>query len=243
MATRSLDALKQAVAASEVRVIDPYWSAEVVFDALPLAAVLDHVYGKSWRSEEELLFTCSDGYQPTVPVRRVLDHQAWIAFGRPDAPFTIYKWESGDRIIVELDPFYLVWENLDDEKVRNEADYGWPYQLVGIDLIRTRDRFPRMQPPQVAPEAARAGFQAFRVHCSRCHKVNGEGGGIGPELIAGSSPLAYRDAAYLRQWIEEPAKIRPNSRMPALNPKLPDRAGTVDAILAYLTSMRSGAED
>ena len=237
----SLGTLKQAVPAATVRVFEPYEGAEVRFEGLPFAAVLDHVYGESWRSEEELLFTCSDGYQPTVPVRRVLDHRAWIAFAREGQAFTILKLESGARKTVELAPFYLVWENLDDAQVLQEADYGWPYQLVGVDLIRTRDRFPGMQPPSDASASAREGFQAFRVHCSKCHKVNGEGGGIGPELVGAGSPLAARDRDYLRRWIEAPATIRPNSRMPALNPKLPDRAATVDSILAYLDAMRAGA--
>lgn len=239
---RTLEALLAEIGPATVRVFEPYEGREVGFVALPFAAVLDHVYGKAWRDEEELLFTCSDGYQPTVPVQRVLDHRAWIAFEREGQDFTILKQESGERKTVSLGPFYLVWENLEDARVRQEADYGWPYQLVGVDLIRTRDRFPGMQPPAQASPGAKAGFQAFRIHCSKCHKVNGEGGAIGPELVGGASPLAYRDRAYLRQWIEAPAKIRPNSRMPALNPLLPDRARVVDEILSYLDAMRRGGE-
>jgi len=240
VAERGLEALRAEVAPEAVRVLEPYEAREAGFVAMPFAAVLDAVYGEGWRREEEILFTCSDGYQPTVPVQRVLDHRAWLAFERENQSFTIRKRESGELKTVELGPFYLVWENLLDAKVRQEADYGWPYQLVGVDLIRTRDRFPGMIPSVDVSSPARAGFRAFRVHCSKCHKVNGEGGGIGPELVASASPLAYRDPDYLRAWIEDPARIRPNTRMPALNPALPDRARTVDEILAYLEAMRNG---
>jgi mono/diheme cytochrome c family protein len=232
--------LQQEIEAGALAVFEPYEAQEVDFVALPFAAVLDAVYGSGWRREEELLFTCSDGYQPTVPVQRAIDHRAWLAFERKGQGFTIRKSEAGELRTVALGPFYLIWENLDDAQVRQEADYGWPYQLVGVDLIRTRDRFPGMLPPADASSAALAGFRGFRVHCSKCHKVNGEGGSIGPELVAAASPLAHRDRAYLRRWIEDPAKIQPNARMPALNPALPDRARAIDEILAYLEAMRAG---
>jgi mono/diheme cytochrome c family protein len=238
VATRDLEWLRQRVEPSTVRVHEPYESREVVFAALPFDRVLDALYTPSWRNEEELLFTCSDGYQPTIPVERVRSHRAWLAFDRADqADFSIQKLESGSVRRIELGPFYLVWENLDDAQVRQEADYGWPYQVVGVDLIRSLDRFPKMTPPSDSLAAVLAGFAAFRVHCSRCHKLNGEGGSIGPELNAASSPLEYRDRDWLRSWIEDPSRIRPEARMPRLNPNLPNRARTVDEILAYLDAM------
>lgn len=237
--TRGLAALRQAVEASTVRVFEPYEQAVVPFRAMPFDRVLDAVYSPSWRQEQEILFTCRDGYQPSVPVQRLEAHDAWLAFDRDDREgFAIRKRESGERKRIELGPFYLVWENLDDEKIRQESDYGWPYQLVGVDLIRTVDRFPKLMPPEDAPAQVRAGFDAFRVHCNKCHALNGQGGSIGPELNAASSPIEYRERDWLRTWIEDPSRIRPDARMPALNPELPDRAATVDAILAYLQVMR-----
>ena len=239
-AVHALAALRESVPSSSVRVFEPYEGREVGFSALRLDRVLDFVYGVSWRVEEELLFTCRDGYQPTIPVQRVLSHRAWLAFERTDQEgFTIRKRESGEIKQVELGPFYLIWENLADAVVRQEADYGWPYQLMRVDLIRTRDRFPGMLPPADASAEVLAGFAAFRVHCSKCHQLNGEGGTIGPELAAAASPLEYRDRDWLRSWIEDPTRILPTARMPALNPALPDRARTVDEILAYLQAMAS----
>jgi len=237
-ASRNLAALRAEVTESTVRVLEPYEGGEATFVALPLERVLDTVYGPSWREEEELLFTCRDGYQPTVPVARVLRHRAWLAFGRVGEPgFTIRKRESGEEKRVEVGPFYVVWENLDDPLILQEADYGWPYQVIAIDLIRTRDRFPRMSPPRDAPADVAAGFAAFRIHCSKCHRLNGEGGRVGPELNAAAQPVRYRDRDWLRQWIEDPASILPGARMPRLNPALPERARTIDEILAYLSTM------
>jgi hypothetical protein len=67
--------------------------------------------------------------------------------------------------------------------------------------------------------------------------LNGEGGSIGPELVTAASPLEYRDPEWLRSWIEDPTRILPTARMPALNPALPDRARIVDEILVYLQAM------
>ncbi len=244
VSTLGLETLEAVATAADVRVFDPYEGREVVFRALPLESVLDTVYASTWRDEEELLFTCRDGYQPTVPVRRVLEHRAWLALARSgDAGFTIEKLESGRRQRIDLAPFYLIWENLDDPEVRRDGDYGWPYQLVGIDVIRAGNRFPRMAPPEsAAPEVAR-GFREFRIHCSRCHPLNGEGGAIGPELNDAASPAGSRDPAWLRRWIDDPSAINATTRMETLNPALPEREAVIAAIVAYLQEMAETAGD
>jgi mono/diheme cytochrome c family protein len=236
--TRTLADLRAAVPKEMVRVYEPYESGEAEFVALPFAMVLDLVYGEAWREEEELLFTCSDGYQPTVPVKRVLEHRAWLAFDRSDEPgFTIHKRESGEVKRIELAPFYLIWENLDDEKVRSEGDYGWPYQLVGVDLIRTRDRFARMLPPAGAPQSVRDGFAAFRVHCSRCHTINGQGGSIGPELNGAVPSVASRERDWIARRIDDPSRVMEKARMPRLDPQLPQRERVIGDLIAYLEAM------
>ena len=222
----------------QVRVFEPYEEGEVELSAIPLAPVLDAVYGDGWRTQEELLFTCRDGYQPTVPVQRFLDHDAWLAFERAGQPgFAILKLESGSRKEIDLSPFYLIWDNLGDAQLRLEADYGWPYQVVGVDVIRARDRFPHTAPPEGATPQVLAGYAAFRIHCSRCHAINGEGGTIGAELNFPRNPVEYRELDWLRRWLDDPAQIVPTARMPRLNPTLADRAETIDSILAYLGAM------
>ena len=238
VAVRRLEELSEVASAAAVRVFEPYELREVSFRAVPFDRVLDAVFGKSWRAEEELLFTCRDGYQPTVPVSRVVDHRAWLAFERQGSDgFSIRKLESGRTQQIPLGPFYLIWENRDDAQVRQEGDYGWPYQLVGVELIRSRDRFPRMAPPATAAPEVLRGFRDFRAHCSRCHPLNGEGGTIGPELNAPASPAGRRDPAWLRRWIDAPSRIAPTARMEALNPALSDRDAVIDALVAYLQAM------
>jgi mono/diheme cytochrome c family protein len=238
VATRDLAWLRGAVPARAVRVYDPYEQREVEFEAFAFDAVLDAVYGREWREEEEVLFRCRDGYQPTVPVARILAHPARLAFARRDrADFTLRKQESGELKQIELAPFYLVWDNVDNPTLRADGDYGWPYQLVAVNLIRARDHFPKMAPPASSPPAVQAGFGAFRVHCSRCHTVNGEGGKVGPELNGAVPAAQLRAGDWLRQWIDDPGRMLPTARMPRLNPDLPQRERVIDDIIRYLQTM------
>ena len=101
----NLSELSRIVGPSLLRVFEPYEEREVEFRAIPFASVLDFLYGEDWRAQPELLllFTCRDGYQPTLPVQRVLDHQAWLAFDRVgQAGFSILKLESGSRKRIDL---------------------------------------------------------------------------------------------------------------------------------------------
>jgi cytochrome c2 len=238
VATRDLAWLRGAVPVRTIRVHDPYEAREVEFQAFAFDAVLDAAYGDGWREEEELLFRCRDGYEPTVPVARILDHPARLAFARADRDaFTLRKRESGVLQQIALDPFYLVWENLDDEALRADGDYGWPYQVVGVELIRARDHFPKMVPPASASASAQAGFTAFRAQCSRCHAVNGEGGTVGPELNGPVPFVRLRDRDWLRRWIDDPAAVLPTARMPRVNPALPGREAMIDDVISYLEAM------
>ena len=238
VATRDVDELRQAHEVRTIRVFEPYEEREVSFEAVAFDAVLDAIYSSDWRTQEELLFTCSYGYQPTVPVRRVLEHKAWLAFDRADAPeFSILKFESGERRRVDLSPYYLIWDNYDDPELRRQGDYGWPYQLIGVDFIRAQDRFPKMTPAAGASTQVLAGFASFRAHCTRCHAINGEGGSVGPELNVPRNPVEYREATWLRQWIDDPSSLIAGARMPALNTELVDRDQVIDDILAYLSAI------
>jgi mono/diheme cytochrome c family protein len=238
VAIHPLAQLREAVPARTLRVFDPYENRASEFRAFRFNEILDTAFTPSWRDGDELLFRCRDGYQPTVAVARFIAHDAWLAFARPGSSgFTILKHESGVEREIDLSPFYLVWDNEDDNSLRAEGDYGWPYQLVGVELIRARDHFPKMAPPAGATHEVEAGFGAFRRHCSRCHAINGEGGEIGPELNGPVPTVHVRSQGWLRRWIDDPSAILATARMPRFQYSLAGRAQVIDAILAYLEAI------
>jgi mono/diheme cytochrome c family protein len=236
----TVEELTQRIRPRRVEVFEPYERARVAFTALPLERVFDEAYGPSWRTRDAILFSCRDGYEPTIPVRRVLDHRAYLAVDRSGAiGFTVLKDEEGTKKRIELGPFYVIWENLDNARIRTEGDYGWPYQVVRIDLVSFRSHFREMAPPQNASTDVLAGFDAFVAHCSKCHTINGRGGAIGPELNYPVNPTEYLKDEWLRKWIDDPKSMRLAPRMPPLSSELPERARIIDEIVAYLDAMAS----
>lgn len=234
----------QQLGVRDVEVFEPHQRTMMTFRAVPLPRVLDATYGRSWRDREAIMFSCLDGYEPTIPVRRVLEHSAFLAVERADhGDFTITEILNGAKRTVELGPFYVIWDNLNDPQIRAEGDYGWPYQVTRIDLVTFRSRFGEMVPSPDASQETWDGFEAFVIHCSQCHAVNGHGGRVGPELNYPANPTEYLKPGWLRKWIDDPTSMRLRPQMPPLNPTLPNREDVIDAIMAYLETIASHKVD
>jgi len=234
----ALGELTELVKPRLVEVFEPYEQEKTSFEALPLEDVLNAVYGPSWRERDAILFTCRDGYQPTIPTQRVQRHAAFLAISRPGGTgFTIDKIEQGAAKRIDLSPYYVIWSNLTDSRIRIEGDYGWPYQVTGIDLVSFRSRFGDMIPKGKTSRSVLDGFEAFVVHCSRCHAINGRGGTIGPELNYPANPTEYMKSDWLRKWIDDPTELRLAPRMPPLNRALPDRERIIGQIISYLEAI------
>ena len=102
-----------------------------------------------------------------------------------------------------------------------------------------------MSKPARAPAtgAAQAGRTTFLASsCASCHTVRGTAahGDVGPDLthLASRSTLAAvtipNDAAQLRAWLEDPQRIKPGSKMPAV----PLTGRQLDDLTAYLQGLR-----
>ncbi len=233
-----LTRLKSVTSERIVRVRDPYENREVEFRALPAVALLDATLGPEWREAGDVEFECSDGYRASVPSSRLLAHQAFFAFARTDRDeFRLVKPVGTQAIDTVLAPLYLVWENLKDEVVRSEGDWGWPYQIVAIRAASSSARFSRIAPGTDASPGAQRGFGAFRKWCSSCHAVNGVGGTVGPELNEPVSVTTYMAPGWLRRWISDPQSVRRDTEMPGLQKDIADRERTIDDLIEYLTSV------
>lgn len=220
----------------QMRVLEPHNSEPRTYIGIPLASVLDKVYGNTWRQEEELLFNCADGYRASIPVAQVLRYPPLLAYAQAgNMPFTVNNIAQNE--LVNLGPYYLVWPNLQHAVLQKNGSTGWPYQVVGIDIIRFAERFPHAAPPANSSEASHKGFLAFRDHCMTCHTVNGEGGAKAPELNYPSSVTQYLKPEWLRRWILEPGTVRYKTSMPGLAKDLANREQIADDIISYLKVM------
>ncbi len=231
----SLEDLKKKVPEVTIAVNELHESTNLQYKAIPFYPLLKAIYGDKLAKADEVLFTCLDGYQPSIPLKRFETHQAFLT----------YQKESGDykftdkvtKKEVEYGPYYLVWENLKDAALIKEGNENWPYQLITVDLIQFSDKFPNLAPPANAKANVKDGFLAFRSQCLQCHTINGEGGGKGVELNWPASVTEYLSDKWLTKWISDPTSLRYNTSMPQVNPELPNRDKVIKDIIAYLKVM------
>ena len=233
----TLAELKDKLAPIDVSVIEPHYNSEMTYRGFPTRELFDLIYGKEWRNSEEVLFTALDGYQPSIPVQKFLDHTSYVAYQAPGySDFQIVKVFTnmtgpGTFEVADLGPFYLIWENVEDKDAPSGEDF--PYQTVSMDLITFAERFPKMAPPQDSGEDVKRGFLLFRQHCMVCHTINGKGGTRGPDLTYVTNKITNEA---LREWII----YSKDDVMPPLEPELAsgENVETVtDEIIAYLKAM------
>jgi mono/diheme cytochrome c family protein len=235
--TISMAELTQMVPPHKITIWEPHEQKEVTFEAFSANDLLAKIYGDDWKKSEEALFTCSDGYQPSLPMAEFNNHLGYLAFARNDDPeFSVMSSDKHER--VPVGPFYLIWENIKDASIRKQGTTpGWPYQVTTIDLIQFADRFPRMSPPPGSSAAVQHGFLEFRKRCLSCHTVNGDGGGKGVELNFPANPTEYWKADWLKKWITDPKSIRYNTEMHAFDHDNAAWRRDRDSIIAYLGIM------
>ncbi|NDF14267.1 hypothetical protein EB061_02955 [bacterium] len=232
---------------SRIRVFDPYEQRPVEFEGYSLTEALDRAYGRSWRdllATHQLRMKCRDGYRLSVPLSRVLKHHAVIAVRRIDqASFTLLRKDLTPERTVELAPAYLVWENERDLSIRSEGDYGWPFQWEEAILERLGEGDPLPLPRKGSSMAASRGYSHFKVHCLKCHSLEGIGGKVGPELHHPVNVTRYWRSGFLERWILHPASIRKPNGMPPLAISHPDRKAIANDIVAYLSSIPPSKEN
>jgi cytochrome c2 len=232
----TLDEVKKLSPPEEIAVWEPHEMQEVKYRAIPVAPLFDKVYGDAWKKVEEVLFTCSDGFQPSVEAARLQKYKGYFAIERIGQAFKVKKKQEGN-VTVELGPFYLIWGNLQNSDLRVADLLNWPYQVIGADLVDAADRFPHMAPAKNASAAVKRGFKAFRAHCFACHAVNGDGGNKSIDLNRPVSVTAYWKEPWLKKWIMDPSQIRPGTVMPQLPFEGAEAEKVASDIVTYLKSM------
>ena len=232
----SLNDLRAIAPAVSIKVFEVHEKAERIYRALPARPVLDKVFGRDWEKAQEIVFTSIDGYQPSIPVVKLLAHDAYFAFAHEDGtPFTLTNRLQNNEI-VQLGPLYLVWDNIESKELLDAGASDMPYQIKRIEL-KLVPPFPDMIPPTRSSAEAQRGFMQFRQYCMACHTINGEGGGKAPELNYPVSVTEYIKPEYLKRWIVSPQSIRYNTTMSGLTGAILDRETATEELIAYLKAM------
>ncbi len=218
---------------------EPHEDAQRSYVGVPAGALLQALFGDSWRDAGAVQFECADGYRALIEPTKLAEHRALLSWARSDSESFALVNRLQNNEAVELGPFYLVWDNLESPELQALGANDWPYQIVGIALVDIAERLPRILPPKDADAVVQRGFEAYRQHCVSCHSINGQGGGKAPELNVPSSVTEYFADGWLQRWMLEPTKVRLNTTMPALAPSLrkAQREALAADIEAYLRAM------
>ena len=229
--------LSKIIRPQKIKVWEPHEKKEVTYEAIPVDKLLDYIYGSSWQKKEEVLFTCSDGYQPSLSVQRFKKYKSYLAFRRTDQKTFSLQDRLHNNKTVNLGPLYLVWDNMHSQELKSLGANGWPYQVVGIDLVRFTDKLPKISPPPKSSTQVKNGFLKFRNHCLVCHSINGEGGNKGPDLNYPVNVTEYITKDWLKRFIINTSSIRYNTQMPNFK-NIPAVRDHIDDILEYLKAMK-----
>jgi mono/diheme cytochrome c family protein len=230
----AIEVLSQKVQPQTVEVKDPVYGRLIRYEALPLKAVLQEVFGADWRQYDALGLRSQDGYTPIMPARVLEQHAAFIALKEAgQSGFPRVTLPNGETL--DPGPLYVVWENIHDVSAKNDPALAWSWQLARVSLHRAASLYGRSTPAAESNANVKAGFTAFQTHCVKCHAINGEGGQVGPELNAPTSVTANRNDDWIRQFVRDPRSLNPQSKMPAWESGRDTHQ--IDSILAYLHYM------
>lgn len=222
----------------KIAIYDINAKKNVTYSALPFNPIMRDIFSDRWNQAQEALFTCGDGYQPSIPRQLFSEYEALLAFAREGDPeFTAVNELQGGKK-VHLGPFYLIWDTSKNPGILKRSPDFWPYQIVSVELASFGRLFPNITPPKNATKSAQRGFVHFRELCISCHAINGQGSKVGPELNYPTSVTEMLFPPMLRRWLASPREMRWNTLMPGVPEGTPNRDQVIDDVIAYLKAMK-----
>ncbi|MFT4032451.1 MAG: c-type cytochrome [Siphonobacter sp.] len=209
---------------------DPVFHKTKSFDAVPLENVLKEIPGYKAAKPEatQVVFECEDGYNPSMPLSKVLAAKVYLAVHDADATpgedwTTLKKGPETKKIA----PFYVCYTDVSGD----DPTYKWPYNLVKISLTATSKETAALFPKE--DDSVVKGYGLFKTYCLTCHALNGVGGRLGPELNSPKSVTEYWKLEDIKAFVANPSAYRNNVKMPQLGLKTKE----IDEIVGYLSYM------
>ena len=208
---------------------DPVYHKTKKYNAIPLKELMEKFSSmeKLTAADIKVVFECEDGYQPEMPLEKLLSAKAFLAISDVDAPKG-REWEQifKDGHEMKAEPFYVIYEDVSPE----DGSYKWPYNLVKIHFAPLNENDAALMPKD---KTAMAGYKLFKNRCQTCHAINKIGGKMRPELNYPKSVTEYWKTDDLKAFIQNPANYRNDVKMPSLGIKSEE----TNEIVKYLTYM------
>ncbi len=105
------------------------------------------------------------------------------------------------------------------------------FVLWGAVSVRAGEQAKPAKKPVVKGDAINGKDVFTAQKCVLCHKIDGSGGVLGPDLTAVGT---RRNAAWLYQYLPKPQATKPENKMPPVAVKGQD----LDDLVAYLLSLK-----
>ena len=133
--------LIKSVESKSVKVHDIHEDREIRFTGLPLRSLIAHYVSQSEQTWDQIQFLCADGYKPIFDGPVVELYDGYLAYTREGGnTFTVLD-SSRDNRVIDLAPYYMVWDNFKNPELANETGSLWAYQVIGLDLISIKDKY------------------------------------------------------------------------------------------------------
>jgi hypothetical protein len=203
----------------------------VVYLGYPAEKVFRGIFGDQWKTAAYIEFRALDGYVSRIPTERFGRHRAYLVFAKKDArEFRVDNLAQHERD-VPLAPYYLVWDNILQPELIREGGTYWPYQVNEILMSSPSPE------PGIAAGAKSRDALDLEKYCLNCHHVNGSGGNKAPFDLAERARILGEEN--FLAWVLNPASIRPETRMPAINEGMPEseRRALAFRLFVYLNQL------
>lgn len=230
--------------ATEIRVIEPHLSVKdptsITYRGWPAQLVLDVLLGKAWRNKGvDVEVRALDGYVSRIPSQRFDRYRAYFVSEMVGQRlFEVDNLEQNEKKI-PLGPWYLVWDNTQSATLQAEGGTYWPYQATQLRISTERQK--ALMPPKLA-SSWQSASELTHQHCLSCHRANGFGGDKMPiDLAQVARAMPLKD---FTQWVLSPTSIKPETTMPALQPRLAphSRERSANDIHKYLRALNAATE-
>ncbi len=206
---------------------DPVFKRAKKYEAIPLKPYLEKLITASNldTANTEIIFLCKDGYNPGMPLSKVINNEPYLAIRDLDASEG-KNWM--DTLQGKWNPFYLIWTN----HSKGDKGYTWPYGLAHLQFKASDAAYKDAMP--IDKEMV-AGFELYKEKCMKCHSMNMVGGVMGPEMNVPKNITEYWQVADIKAFVKNPYSYRYNSKMP---PVAGLKDEELEVIMEYISYMK-----